>query len=121
MSELLDNKFKTQLKAFFEDELYGDDFLLNQIDTCETNKDLKNFFINNGEHIAGMIDVDLEPNCYDCDVKDREIEELEDTIDELESEPDTLNEVYKYEAFMMYKDTFSTPEFEELMKRNTKE
>ena len=129
--------FKNVLKTFVAEMLNPCSSFVDNIDDCKTYEDLKDLLEENANSIFKSIGGDS--NCYDCEDKDNEILDLTYSIsdlsaekddieselkiakDDIESElkiayvPQTLNDVYKLEAFKKAVDKFSVSEIESLL------
>lgn len=122
--------FKQVLKAFFV-EVMDLKTVADDIEANDTYGDLMEVLSDNIEEINKKLNAD----CPYCDDKEKEIKELEDDKDsaedaleelqedfnELKSEidksfcPQTLDELYKLEAFKRNINKFSLSEFESLL------
>jgi len=118
--------FKNVLKTFVAEMLNPCSSFVDNIDNCKTYEDLKDLLEENADSIFKSIGGDS--NCYECEGKYNEILDLTYSIsdlseekDDMESElkiayvPQTLNDVYKLEAFKKSVDKFSVSEIESLL------
>jgi hypothetical protein len=118
--------FKNVLKTFVAEMLNPCNSFVDNIDDCKTYEDLKDLLEENADSIFKSIGG--YSSCYECEGKDNEILDLTYSIsdlseekDDMESElkiayvPQTLNDVYKLEAFKKAVDKFSVSEIESLL------
>jgi hypothetical protein len=90
-------------------------YLIRDIEKSETYYELSMSLNRNGEYIAESLGVDLHEECDECDRKKTEIINLEHKLYNKSFTPSTIDDEYKLEAFLRYKDNFSVSDFESLL------
>lgn len=107
--------FKKVLIEFLKENMNSCSSVIRAIEKSETYYDLNNNLTMYGEEIAESLGVDLHEECDDCSRKEVEISNLEDRLYNKSFTPSTINDEYKLEAFLRYKDNFSVSDFESLL------
>ena len=106
--------FKQHLKVFLKGHMDISQFYVDKVDGLDDYDDLMDFLKAHGEHIAEMLDVEMD--CDDCGDKDYEINELKCEIGDMPGNFKNLDDARKFEAFMEHHHKYNATEMDELLK-----